>query len=160
MLMNGFTGSETFLFEHKLIPMQTLKATLFAHTVDTLKVYVRLFLPDEKGGNKKADLVQRIENGLAGDKLQSQYELLDQWQQLAVAETLYAADGQFHGDEFKAKYGHAPAMANRIETSYGFSSSATEPTRICLFLHALGRYSDYATMIPMDLGLLLRLRSM
>lgn len=131
--------------------METLNQALFSLTVDNLKLYLRLFLPDEQGGNKKAELIERIENGLKDNKLQVQYQRLDQWQQLAVAETLYAPDKLFHADEFKAKYATSPTLSHSKDDNHSYYSHQKEPARIRLFLHSSDKYSRYALTIPDDI---------
>ena len=47
--------------------MPTLNEALYAKTVDELKQLLP-FVPDERGGVRKAELLERICNGLLGDQ--------------------------------------------------------------------------------------------
>jgi hypothetical protein len=84
--------------------MSKLKEALASHTVDELKSLLRC-LPDAAATGKKDDLVNKIHASLAGEGLHALWNRLDDTQRLAVAETLYAVDGVFHRDRFRAKYG-------------------------------------------------------
>jgi hypothetical protein len=136
----------------------TLNEALAVLTVDKLKQYLS-FVPDEQGGSKKADLMQRIVNGLAGDKLQAQYQKLDECNRLAVAEALYSADNRFHTNEFKAKYAKLPVFIQK-SPSYGISRNlldaikASSPDRINLFLYSPDNYDsgNGQRFVPTDLA--------
>jgi hypothetical protein len=125
----------------------TLNEALAVLTVDQLKKYLG-FVPNEQGGSKKADLMQRIENGLAGDKLQAQFKQLDALQQAAVAEALYDPARRYRPQEFRAKYGAYPTLADKK----GRSSFAYEPLRIRLFLYSPANYGESELQIPQDLA--------
>lgn len=126
----------------------TLNEALAVLTVDQLKKYLS-FMPDGLGGSsKKADLMQRIENGLAGDKLQAQFRKLDTLQQAAVAEALYDPARRYRPQEFRAKYGDHPTLADKK----GRNSFAYEPVRIRLFLYSPANYGESDLQIPQDLA--------
>lgn len=133
--------------------MITLNDALSLLTVDSLKKYLH-FVPDEQGGSRKAELVQRIENGLAGDKLQLQYQQLTELQKQALAEALYDPALHYRKNEFIAKYGVAPELSIKDEAH--FTSYYRLPTRLRLFLYSDNRYSDDDLFIPFDLAPVLK----
>jgi hypothetical protein len=138
--------------------MMTLNEALAILTVDQLKQYLH-FMPDEQGGSKKADLIRRIENGLAGDKLQAQYRQMDDIQQAAVAEALYATENRFRGQAFKAKYGKSPVFTYRKPNQVVFGAGSYDgiPDRILLFLYSDDAYSLTTLFVPIDLVARLKL---
>lgn len=137
--------------------MNTLNEAISSLTVDELKKYLYL-VPDEKGGSKKAQLVERVSNGLTGSKLQAQYQQLDQLQKLAVAEALYDSELHLHLDRFSAKYKELPELSIAPEgRSYGTYNNS--PSRLRLFLYGTDRYNFHRTdnlYIPHDLAKQLR----
>jgi len=140
--------------------MLTLNDALNSMTVEDLKRLLP-YLPDEKGGSRKAELIQRISNGLlgsSGEKIKRQYDQLDKWQQLAVAETLYDPAHQFFADEFNAKYQQSPAFdippADQARYQY-----YRDPSRLCLFLPQglpSYRHDGQGLFLPMELAPLLQ----
>ena len=87
--------------------MSTLKEALARLTVDDLKALLRC-LSDMAPTGRKDDLVKKLHQSLDGAGLRALWNRLDDMQRLAVAETLYAVDGVFHPDQFRAKYGQLP----------------------------------------------------
>lgn len=114
--------------------------------VDQLRERVAL-LPTSEPPKRKAEFVAAIEQHLEGERLHTLWERLDELQQKAVAETLYAPDGEFNGERFGAKYGDMPDMGTR-KRSWG---SGVKPSLLRLFLYSGERYRDYATVIPAEL---------
>ncbi len=125
----------------------TLNEALSVLTIDALKTYLS-FVPDERGGGKKADLMQQIVNGLAGDKLQAQFRRLDAFQQAAVAEALYDPEYRYRPQEFRAKYGAYPTFTDKTERS----SFGHQPMRVRLFLYSPANYGESDLQIPQDLA--------
>jgi hypothetical protein len=107
-------------------------------TVDELKKRLAL-LPIDAKVTRKGDIAELIAEYLAGDRLHTLWKRLDKTQKLAVAETLYAADGRFDGIRFAAKYGESPNWGSKTD-SWGYS---TVPSLLQLFI--------YESLIPEDL---------
>lgn len=85
---------------------------------------------------------------LAGDRLRDTWDVLDETQRLAVAESLYDPDRRFRPDRFRAKYSKLPRGLNEV----GHRQSS--PLR--LFLHPTARYVDMPEIVPADLAKRLR----
>jgi hypothetical protein len=116
---------------------------LNAHSVDRLKDLLRLLTPDRLP-TRKAELIAAIEERFAGDRLKAVWDRLDETQQLAIAETLYAPAVEFDAKKFRAKYGRRPEFGTaRTDRGYGEA-----PTLLCLFLFS----EDGAQTIPRDLA--------
>ena len=128
--------------------MLPLSELLNSMTVDELKQLLP-FLPEELGGNRKAEIVERITNGLLGGQgknLKQQYEQLDNWQQLAVAEALYDPEYAFHQVEFRAKYQHLPSfeIQPKKQSRYSFYRL---PSRLRLFLFGSDLPSEFIPLL-------------
>ncbi len=130
-----------------------LRAVLEANTVDQLKQLLWL-LPEVDARGRKADLVAAVEQGLAGKRLRELWSQLDEAQQAAVADALYAEDGLFDADRFRARYGYLPTFTTK-ESADRYARS--KPTRLRLFLHGLSSHSERSDgFIPVDLSVRLR----
>jgi hypothetical protein len=129
--------------------MSKLKEALAAHTVDELKSLLRC-LPGAAATGKKDDLVNKIHGSLAGAGLHALWNRLDDTQRLAVAETLYAVDGVFHPDQFRAKYGQLPDFS--VKEPGSRYSYYRQPTPLALLLY----YQEGYYGVPVDLGEQLR----
>ncbi len=134
--------------------MLTLNDTLNSMTVDELKRLLP-FVPDEQGGARKAEIIKRITNGLLGNqgkKLILQYEQLDKWQKLAVAEALYDPKKRYRADEFRAKYQQS-ATLEADENNRGSYSHLTSPSRLRLFFYnyLTAHQYDYGLYLPIEL---------
>ncbi|MFN0119673.1 MAG: hypothetical protein ACKV2V_04150 [Blastocatellia bacterium] len=119
-------------------------------TVDDLKPLAAL-VSDNERPTRKADLVLLIESCLLGPLPRNLWKRMDDLQQNAIRETLYAPDGVFNSRRFLAKYGQLPRFGR---SRYGYGSRATA-TLINLFLYNAGRY-DRSLVIPVDLQRALR----
>lgn len=133
--------------------MYTLNEALSNLTVDELKKYLHL-VPDEQGGIKKAQLVERVWYGLDGHNLQEQYDQLDHLQKLAVADALYDPALCYQTDRFHARHNAYPELSfePRDRPRYGFTK--LYPSRLRLFLYGVDRYQSHPTdnlRIPDDL---------
>ena len=112
--------------------MSTLKEALARLTVDDLKALMRC-LSDTAPPGRKDDLVNKIHQSLDGAGLRALWNRLDDMQRLAVAETLYAVDGVFHPDQFRAKYGQLPDFSVKVPGSrYSYHR---QPTPLALLLY-------------------------
>ena len=115
----------------------TVRAALDRRTVDELKKRLAL-LPTAEKPTRKAEIADLVAAHLEGEKLNALWKRLDATQQAAVGETLYAADGQFDGVRFAAKYGAGPNWGSRGRWEYDVI-----PSLLQLFI--------YETVIPEDL---------
>jgi hypothetical protein len=129
--------------------MSTLKEALARLTVDDLKALLRC-LSDMAPTGRKDDLVNKLHQSLDGAGLRALWNRLDDMQRLAVAETLYAVDGVFHPDQFRAKYGQLPDFSVKVPGSrYSYHR---QPTPLALLLY----YQEGYYGVPADLDEQLR----
>jgi len=127
------------------MPMISLTEALNNLTVDGLKSLMR-WLPDASRIGKKSGLVEEILRNLAGDRLRTLWEELDETQRLAVAEATYAENGCFNVMRFRAKYGRLPSFSIRDERRR-HSEHYGPPTALCLLLY----YQNGVHCVPADL---------
>jgi hypothetical protein len=116
-------------------------------TVDDLRPRVSLLKSSEEP-KRKADFIAVLEKHLEGERLQTLWERLDDLQQKAVSEAIYAPDGVFDRTKFQAKYGELPNFGT--ETRSGWSSRVT-PSLLRLFIYSEARYQDTASVVPTEL---------
>ncbi len=107
----------------------TVRDALERRTVEELKKLLAL-LPTAEKPTRKGELADLVASHLQGDAVTALWGRLDATQKSAVAETLYAADGQFDGVRFAAKYGDSPDWGS----SRGLGYDRT-PSRLSLFIH-------------------------
>jgi len=115
----------------------TVRDALDRRTVEELKKLLAL-LPAAEKPTRKGDLADLVAAHLEGEALTALWGRLGATQKSAVAETLYAADGQFDGVRFAAKYGDSPDWGS----SRGLGYDRT-PSRLSLFI--------YERVLPQDL---------
>src|SRR5450759_4781449 len=115
----------------------TLELVLDSMTADELRKLVAL--TGQKKPGTKGDIAALIVQHLAGERLRTVWEGLDELQRAAVAEAVHSPSSQFYSGQFRAKYGGDPNWG-----SEGKYRSERTPSRLCLFL-----YRDY--MLPADL---------
>jgi len=115
----------------------TLELALDSMTADELRKLAAL--TGQKVPGRKADIAALIVQHLAGERLRTVWEGLDELQRAAVAEAVHSPSSQFYSGQFRAKYGGDPNWG-----SEGKYRSERTPSRLCLFL-----YRDY--MLPADL---------
>ncbi len=115
----------------------TVREALDRRTVDELKKRLAL-LPTSEKPSRKGEIADLVASYLEGDMLAALWKRLDATQQAAVAETLYAAGGQFDGVRFAAKYGDSPDWGT--SSSLGYDRT---PSLLQLFV--------YERVIPEDL---------
>ncbi|HKQ79803.1 MAG TPA: hypothetical protein VJ810_39285 [Blastocatellia bacterium] len=123
----------------------TVREALDLRTVDDLK---RLLspLPTAERPTRKGDLIALIERQLAGDGLRELWERLDDLQQKAVAETIYAESPVFNAARFKAKHGATPDFGVKNDRR----SYSETPGLLRLFLYRDDRYSSSSSGILPD----------
>src|ERR1035437_1931369 len=115
----------------------TLELALDSMNVDELRKLAAL--TGQKAPSRKADIAALVVQHLAGERLRTVWEGLDELQRAAVAEAVHSPSSQFYSGQFRAKYGGDPNWG-----SEGKYRSERTPSRLCLFL-----YRDY--MLPADL---------
>ncbi len=114
---------------------------------DVLTELLKLLPAVKPHPTRKADKAAAITQQLSGGGLRAAWKLLDETQQLAVAEALHGT-GTFNAVSFGAKYGKLPeGFASRL-------SRTSSPLR--LFLYPPSRYSYEATVLPVELAAGLR----
>ena len=118
--------------------MNKLNEVLARHTVADLKSLMSC-LPDLSVSGTKDVLVSRLLQSLSSAGLHALWNRLDETQRLAVAETLYAVDGVFHPEQFRAKYGRLPDFY--VDEKGLRHSSRRQPTPLALLLYYDGEYS-------------------
>src|SRR5437762_98057 len=124
----------------------TVHEALEVLTTDQLKPLVAL-LPTKERPTRKGELVGLVEQYLSGQRLRELWKQLDEKQKLAVAETIYSADGVFNAHRFRAKYGELPVFGTKKDRrGYG-----EIPSLLRLFLYRAYRYSDGGSVVPQDL---------
>lgn len=121
----------------------TVRDALDRRTVEELKKLLAL-LPTAEKPTRKAEIADLVAAHLEGEKMRALWSRLDATQKSAVAETLYAADGQFDGVRFAAKYGDSPDWGSRNVT-WRYD---VVPSLLQLFI--------YERVIPEDLQIRLR----
>lgn len=127
--------------------MTALADALNSMTLDQLKPLIALLGNDSIKG-RKDELISWFVRSLSANRLRELWRDLDDLQRLAVAETLYAADGIFHSHRFLARHGRLPVFATASERR----SRSGLPTRLALFLFPC----DGSYRVPTDLRPALR----
>jgi len=115
----------------------TLDAALIEHmNADDLKKLAKH--TKQKIPTRKADIAAVIKKHLAGDKLKSVWQGLDELQRAAVAEVVHSSSTHFLADRFAAKYGCSPNWGTADK--YGYRR---EPSPLAFFF--------YGGVMPNDL---------
>lgn len=96
-------------------------------------------LTGDKVPSRKADAAALIVKHLAGERLRTVWECLDELQQAAVAEAVHSLSSRCEPARFRAKYGRDPNWNSGGESRYGY-----KPSALRFFLHNDGK-------IPADL---------
>ena len=87
----------------------TINEALYNIRVEGLKKLARLVpLDGVKIPTRKLELIEYIIRRLAGDRLQTIWQGLDELQKAAVAEVVHSPETRFDADRFHAKYGDDP----------------------------------------------------
>lgn len=132
--------------------MSPLKELLNDIILSDLKKYVRM-LNLSSSATRKAELVDAIEGELSGNNLLRVFESLNDLEQKAVAEAIYAEDLCFDKDKLMAKYGSAPPF---YKTNKNVPYARREEMqRVKLFFY-MKRYTSGKVMIPQDVAHQLR----
>jgi hypothetical protein len=114
----------------------TLKLALDGMTANDLRKFTAL--TGEKAPSRKGDMAALVVQHLAGERLRSIWEGLDELQRAAVAETVHSPSGQFDAGVFRAKYGRDPDWGSKADFGYG-----RKPSKLCFFF--------YGGVMPADL---------
>jgi hypothetical protein len=115
----------------------TLESALSASTAEDLRKLAALTA--EKPPTRKADIAAVIVRHLAGERLRTVWQGLDELQQAAVAEVVHADSSRFDAARFRAKYGKDPDWGSE-EDSFRYHRK----------LSAL-RFFFYGSAMPADL---------
>ena len=122
-------------------------------TLDDLRPRVSL-LKDAAEPKRKADFVAVLEKHLEGKRLHALWARLDDLQQKAVQEAIYAPEGVFDRAQFQAKYGELPSFGTPIQRSWG--APRLKPSLLRLFIYSAARYQDTGSVVPTELRQRLR----
>jgi hypothetical protein len=114
----------------------TLKLALDGMTADELRKLTAL--TGEKAPSRKGDMAALVVQYLAGERLRSIWEGLDELQRAAVAEAVHSPSGQFDAGVFRAKYGRDPDWGSKGDFGYD-----RKPSKLCFFF--------YRSVMPADL---------
>jgi len=109
----------------------TLQLALDSMTAEELRKLVAL--TGQKAPGRKGDMAALIVQHLAGERLRTAWEDLDELQRAAVAEAVHSPSSQLNAGSFRAKYGGDPDWGSTNERGYD-----RKPSRLCLFLHKGG----------------------
>ena len=115
----------------------TLQLALDSMTADELRKLVAL--TGQKVPSRKGDMAALIVQHLAGERLRTTWERLDELERAAVAEAVHSPLSQLNAGLFRAKYGRDPDWGSADKLGYD-----RKPSRLCLFLFRGG-------MVPADL---------
>jgi hypothetical protein len=116
--------------------IQTLRHALDCMTADELRKLTAL--TGEKAPSRKGDMAALVVQYLAGERLRSIWEGLDELQGAAVAEAVHSPSGQFDTGVFRAKYGRDPDWGSKGDFGYD-----RRPSKLCFFF--------YSGVMPADL---------
>src|SRR5450759_2583579 len=106
----------------------TLELALDSMTADELRKLVAL--TGQKKPGTKGDMAALIVQHLAGERLRTVWEGLDELQRAAVAEAVHSPSSRFNAGLFRAKYGRDPNWGPPSEHSYD-----RKPSALCFFFY-------------------------
>ena len=119
----------------------TLKLALDGMTANELRKLTAL--TGEKAPSRKGDMAALVVQYLAGERLRSIWEGLDELQRAAVAQAVHSPSGQFNDGVFRAKYGRDPDWGSKGDFRYD-----RKPSKLCFFF--------YCSVMPADLKMRLK----
>ena len=122
-----------------------LRDSLLEMTVDVLKSRLKLIATAKKV-TRKADVIEEISRFVLSEKIKDYWQMLDELDQLAIAEALYYCQGHYYFDRFLAKYNQQPAYF--LATGFGSKPVTSNSRYMGLFF--------YNRNIPEDLQSLLK----
>lgn len=130
---------------------KTLEDFLNLHVVNDLNKLVKLVVIEGRAPTRKADLIAAIVNEFIPN-LQDYWNALDETQQLAVSEAIYAQ--KFDQISFALKYGQEPHWGEQSQ----WSSSIKTPSLLNLFIlqKSHNYYTSYQRVVPEDLKVILK----
>jgi hypothetical protein len=108
--------------------IRTLELALDSINADELRKLVAL--TGQRVPSKKGDMTALIVQHLAGERLRTVWEGLDELQRAAVAEAVHSPSSRFDAGRFRAKYGRDPNWGSAGKASYDHKKSA-----LCFFLY-------------------------
>ena len=117
--------------------LRTLELALDSMNADELRKLVAL--TGQKAPDRKGDMAALIVQHLAGERLRTVWEGLDELQRAAVAEAVHSPSSQLNAGLFRAKYGRDPDWSTASESSYDH-----KPSALRFFLYKSG-------VVPADL---------
>src|ERR1035437_1538585 len=106
----------------------TLELALDSMNVDELRKLAAL--TGQKVPSRKGDIAALIVQHLAGERLRTVWEGLEELQRAAVAEAVHSPSSRFNAGLFRAKYGQDPNWGPPSEHSYDH-----KPSALCFFFY-------------------------
>jgi hypothetical protein len=106
----------------------TLELALDSMNVDELRKLAAL--TGQKVPSRKGDIAALIVQHLAGERLRTVWEGLEEFQRAAVAEAVHSPSSRFNAGLFRAKYGQDPNWGPPSEHSYD-----RKPSALCFFFY-------------------------
>jgi hypothetical protein len=94
-------------------------------------------LTGQKVPSRKGDMAALIVQYLAGERLHTVWERLDELQRAAVSEAVHSPFSQFEAGLFRAKYGRDPDWGPTGKSGYG-----RDPSVLCFFFYRNGVIPD------------------
>jgi len=113
--------------------LPTLELALEAMNTDELRKLVAL--TGQKVPSRKGDMSALIVQHLAGERLRSVWEGLDELQRAAVAEAVDSPSSQFNAGLFRAKYGRKPSALCFFLYKSGVIPADLKARLLCLCAH-------------------------
>jgi hypothetical protein len=117
-------NSMSYDFDEEGTP--TLELGLDSMNVDELRKLAAL--TGQKVPSRKGDIAALIVQHLAGERLRTVWEGLDELQRAAVAEAVHSPSSRFNAGLFRAKYGRDPNWGPPSKYSYD-----SKPSELCFF---------------------------
>ena len=118
--------------KHPIAPI-TLTSALEKKTGDQLKNYQKILGSSVKTSQMlKAERVKAVRALLRGSKLRATWEKLDEIDKAAISEAAHDPMGEFHAEQFEAKYGDSPGF-NWGDSSHHVYSA--KPGLLSVFFH-------------------------
>jgi hypothetical protein len=108
--------------------IRSLQLALDSINADELRKLVAL--TGQKVPGRKGDMAALIVQHLAGKRLRTVWEGLDELQRAAVAEAVHSPSSRFDAGRFRAKYGRDPNWGSAGKASYDH-----KPSALCFFLY-------------------------
>src|ERR1700730_4839778 len=115
--------------------LPTLELALDSMAAEELRKLAAL--TGQKVPSRKGDMAALIVQYLAGERLHTVWERLDELQRAALSEAVHSPFSQFEAGLFRAKYGRDPDWGSSGKSGYG-----RDPSVLCFFFYRNGVIPD------------------